>query len=142
MAAVGPVAQNLAVEPGAPCLAIEYETEVDRRPYSLATSYLDAERWGDRFLADLEGDWFGDWYVVLGRLGLDAGRLDLRVEVAPVDVTTAPILGIEVGCPVFRFERLLYDAVGRPLDFGYSRCRADRVVLDLRVSPEAGDDSS
>lgn len=135
--AVGPVAQSLAIESGAPCLAIEYETEVDRRPYSLATSYVDAERWGVHFLTDLGGDWFGDWYIVLRRLGLDPGRLDLRLEVTPADETTAQILDIEAGHPVFRFERLLHDVMGRPLDFGYSRCRADRVVLDFRVTPQS-----
>ncbi len=131
--AVGPIAQRLDLAEGAACVLVEYETAVDRRPYALAASYFDAERFGLTFDTDLAGDWFGDWYAVLERLGFQPGKLLLRMESTQADALTAGVLGVEEGDPIFRFERLLHGTDGRPLDFGFSRCRADRVVLDLEL---------
>lgn len=123
------VATRLEVEVGEPCLAADYETVVDREPYALATSYLPQDLAADRFDADLAGDWFGDWFSVLAQLGFDMGEMRLRIEATVADEYSAARLGVMPGAPLLRFERLVTDDLGRPLDVGFSRCRADRVVV-------------
>lgn len=136
--AVEVVARRLGVDSGEPCLVVDYQTLVDDRPYAVATSYLPMERCGSRFDTDLAGRWFGDWYQVLATLGFELGGLELRMEAATADETTAHGLGVAVGSPVFRFERLLADGSGQPLDYGFSRCLADALVIDLPISSPTG----
>ena len=117
------VAVKLGLEHGAPCFVADYETLIDRDPYAVATSYLAGDAVADVFSGDLDGDWYGDWFDVLAALGVSTGRLDVQVE------ATAELLSVPVATPLLRFERLLHDDVGDPIDFGFSRCRSDRIVL-------------
>lgn len=128
------VADKLSIEPGQPCVVISYETMIDREPYSIATSYLPHAMVGQRFEADLEGEWAGDWFVVLAALGLAVSRVDLCMEAVVADDSVASRLEIASGAPLIRFERLAYDADGRPLDYGFSRCRSDRIVLKAEAT--------
>ncbi|MEL6984457.1 MAG: GntR family transcriptional regulator [Actinomycetota bacterium] len=141
------VASRLRIEPDQSCLVVDYETVVDDRPYAVATSYLPIGRCGRRFDTDLAGHWLGDWFQVLETLGFELGGLELRMEAAVADETIADVLGVAVGSPIFRFERLLSDGDGRPLDYGFSRCLGTAVVIDMPVTaigqrpdgPEAAD---
>ncbi len=127
------VADRLGLAEQAECLIVGYETLVDRTPYSFATSYLPLSLAGDRFACDLAGEWTGDWFDVLEQLGFALGEMRLRVEAAAADDESASALAVEPGSPLVRFERLLHDGAGRPIDFGYSRCRSDRVLLQIDV---------
>ena len=127
------VANRLRLDDGEDCLIVDYETLVDREPYSLATSYLRLDHGDDRFVGDLAGDWPGDWFNVLTQLGFVLGELKLRVEAVVADDDSAASLDVDPGTPLMRFERLLCDDAGTPIDFGYSRCRSDRMVLSVEI---------
>jgi GntR family transcriptional regulator len=128
------VARRLAIPSDQECLVIDYETLVDERPYAVATSYLSIDRCGRRFDTDLAGHWLGDWYQVLQSLGFDLGGLELRMEAAVADGSIAEALDVAGGAPIFRFERLLFDGAGHPLDYGFSRCLGTAVVIDMPVT--------
>lgn len=132
-AATPMVAAKLGIEPGAECIVADYETLVDRQPYALATSYLSKGRVNERFSGDMVGDWYGDWVDLLQLLGFSPGRAEIRVEAAAVDAAVASHLRLEPGEPLLRFERLLFDVRGEPLDYGFSRCRSDRLVLQAQA---------
>jgi GntR family transcriptional regulator len=128
------VAERLQVPQGTCCIVATYETQVDREPYSVATSYLPRDRVAAAFDTDLEGEWLGDWFMVLSELGLSPGHLELQMEAVAADEHLAATLHVAVGAPLLRFERLLLDDRGRPLDFGFSRCRSDRVLVRAALS--------
>lgn len=123
------VAARLQLEQGERCVVADYEVLVDRNPYAIATSYLAGAAVEGVFERDLDGDWYGDWVDVLAALGVVTGRLEVQVEVTAADEPVADLLSVPVMTPLLRFERLLHDADGAPIDFGFSRCRSDRIVL-------------
>ena len=131
------VATRLKMERGSRCVVVDYEVSVDRLPYAVGTSYLFGTAVEGAFEKDLEGDWYGDWTDVLASLGLSTGRLEVQVEVTTADESVADLLSVPLTTPLLRFERLLHDVDGDPIDFGYMRCRADRMVLraDSRELP-------
>ncbi len=123
------VARRLGVEAGAICLVVEVATSLDGKPAVLLTSYIADPEARERLGARLRGWWAGDWYELLSIVDLSPLRRETVVEAVRADELVGPLLGVEQGDPLIRFERMLRLGDAGIRECGYSYCRADLVVL-------------
>jgi GntR family transcriptional regulator len=125
------VAMHLGTAPDSLCLAVDVVTEIDGEASMVLTSYV-PEPVHDRIAEHLRaGRWAGDWYDALGAAGLKPVRRDVIAEAVVADEFVAPILAIEVGAPMMRFERRLVIGEGddASFEYGFSYCRGDRLAF-------------
>jgi len=61
------------------------------------------------------------------------GHADLVIDAGLADKALGRQLGIAVGAPVLRIERLTHDARGHPVDYEHLYCRADNFQYRLRI---------
>jgi GntR family transcriptional regulator len=129
MTAPGPIATYLGIPAGGECTFLEYSALIGSTPFSVSSSYLTADV-GDRLSA---ASFQGDFYTFLEAAGFHVGGGDLTVEAVLAQHRTAATLQIEVGAPLIMFHRRLVDGQGRPLEFGYARCRGDWLALRIEL---------
>ncbi len=133
IAAPEPVAEQLGLTVGEECLRVDAWVAFDDVPFSLATSYLPAT------LEDaLRGATFnGDWYELLESIGLGLETSSMSVEATVADDVVGPWLGVAIGAPLVLFTRLIIGADGKPVEYGFVRVRADRVLLQIPLPRSA-----
>lgn len=124
-----PVAEGLGLEPGAPCTLIEYTAAVGDSLFSLSTSYLPLHVGSAMDPAAFAGD----FYDLLESAGFDVAAGDLAVEAVAADSRTAAILHVPLASPVMLFHRRLRGPDGTVLEFGFVRCRGDRLSLQIKL---------
>lgn len=118
----------LQVAPGAPVLRLDRRTRVGAEVVGVWTSYLPMSLASP--LAEPSADLRGDYYDALERLlGRVIGHSELVTEAVFADGAVAPALGVPLGAPVLRLERVVFLADGTPLDVGVGRFRGDRMRL-------------
>lgn len=124
IAAPAPLAAWLGVRPGAPCLRIEFVTDVDGVPTAVATHYvLQPEA------AELIGIPMRDsWETLLDDAGLARGRTETEVDQLPADPAVAELLGVRPGTTVLAVEQTGTVPGGRVFDAGVLRMRAADAV--------------
>jgi GntR family transcriptional regulator len=113
----------LGSAPGSPIGLVQRLSIVGDRPVSLWDNYLGAR------LLDVARDniRLGESPALLEEvLGITHASIDLHLEPGIADESVAPLLGVNPGRPVLRYERVLRDTGGQGLliSFGYSRCAA------------------
>lgn len=118
------VAAHLELEPGTDVVFLERVLELDGSPFSLWSSYFPL----DLAAPLLDGPVDRDFYeLVEGRLGIDLSGGELGLESRLADEAVAETLGLAPGSPLLFLERLLRDRAGRPVEFGFSWLRGDRI---------------
>lgn len=133
VAAPPTVAEQLRLEPGADCVRVDAWVAFDDVPFSLTTSYLRAD-----LEQALRAETFGgDWYELLESIGLELHRCAMSVEATLADDVVGPWLGIPTGAPLMLFTRTIYGRAEHPVEYGFVRVRADRVLLQAPL-PRAG----
>jgi GntR family transcriptional regulator len=124
-----PVAEYLGIRPGSPCTMTEYTATVSGAPFSISLSYLPLGI-GERLdPVAFHGDFY-QWLETAGH-AVDGG--DLSVEAILADDRAAEALDIRAGDPLIMFRRKLSTADGSPLEFGFVRCRGDRLSLNIKL---------
>ncbi|GAA1280720.1 GntR family transcriptional regulator [Pseudonocardia aurantiaca] len=119
------VADRLQIPRDSTCGVVEYLTSLDDEPYYVCTAYVPL--W---LLPAVErGSEVAEWYAVYEAAGHELGVSDWAVEATLADELVAGLLDIVPGAPLMLFERLIRDAAGRPLEYGVSRVRGDRIAL-------------
>lgn len=130
------VAEQLRLQPGDACLRVDAWVAFDDVPFSLTTSYLHA----DAEPALRATPFAGDWYELLEAMGLQLERCTMSVEATVADDVVGPWLGIPIGSPLVLFTRTIFGASDRPVEYGFVRVRADRVLLQVPLPrANAGD---
>jgi GntR family transcriptional regulator len=124
------VARHLAVEPGVPCLRLEYVALLADEPYGLATNYV----LYPEAAALPDTPFVSDWYALLADAGVLLGESEFVVGCVLADRVTAPVLGVAEGAPLMALEQTISDPAGRPFDFAYVYSRADRSRFVSRAS--------
>jgi GntR family transcriptional regulator len=128
----------LRIPVGSPVLRLDRRTSVGGEVVGLWTSYLPLPLAAP--LTDRAVDLSGDYYDALERLlGRRIGSAENATEAVLADIVVAPALGVPVGSPVLRLERLVQLEDGTPLDMGVGRFRGDRLrLLSTRTRRAAG----
>ncbi|WP_165922255.1 GntR family transcriptional regulator [Pseudonocardia endophytica] len=119
IAAPAPLAAWLGVPAGAPCLRIEFVTEVDGEPTAVETHYvLQPEA------AELLGIPMRDgWRTLLDDAGLATARTEAEVDHLPADPSVAELLGVRPGSTVLAVEQTASDPDGRVFEAAVLRMR-------------------
>jgi GntR family transcriptional regulator len=122
------VAEVLGVEAGDDVVMVERRSFIDGRPVMLGTHWLPC----DPFAA-LEAEAFeGELHELYERgLGVRVAGSHSTIEAVSADVGVADLLGVPPGVPLLRFERTIKMVDGRAVEFGFVRCRGDRLSLQL-----------
>lgn len=121
------VAAKLQLQPGAACLRVDAWVGFDDSPFSLSTSYLPAEHEDAVRAADFRGD----WYELLESIGLRLRMSMMNIEAIVADELVAPWLAVAPGAPLVLFTRCIVSEDDHPVEYGFVRVRADRVVLHV-----------
>lgn len=124
IAAPAPLAAWLGVPAGAPCLRIEFVTEVGGTPSAVETHYvLQPEA------AELLGIPMRDgWETLLDDAGLARGRTAAEVGHLPADAAVAELLDVQPGSTVLAVEQTVIDPSGRVFDAAVLRMRPGDVA--------------
>jgi GntR family transcriptional regulator len=125
----GPVAEVLRLTGGRCCAYTEFRTYVDGIPFNTNSSYL-PERMA-HVLAP--GTFNGDYYEFLEFHGIAVTAGELVVEAVNADALTAAVLGVAPGAAVMLFRRVLFTTGDVPVEYGFVRCRADRLALAAKL---------
>jgi GntR family transcriptional regulator len=125
------VAAALELEPGAPVLRVERVRFADDEPLTLEDSWIPA----DRFPGLLDRDLTGSLYELMGDAYDEAPvRAVERLEPVLAAEAEAQALGVSVGAPLMRVERVAYDAAGAPVEFAHDHHRGDRARFVVHVA--------
>lgn len=108
---------------------------LNREPISLDVSYVPREI-GERLAKeDLATR---DIFLILENdYGIALGAAELKIEATTADDALATHLGVQVGSPILRIERLTCTAEGRPLDFEYLYYRGDAFQYRVNIERRA-----
>lgn len=120
------VADALACAVGDAVVLVDRLIELDGEPLTLSTHYLLPGS-----IAALAGaDYGSDFYELVERqLDMPVDQLRLTIEAVSADAEVAGLLGVAEGSPLLLFQRLIFDADGQAVGFGFNRARGDRLCL-------------
>jgi GntR family transcriptional regulator len=128
-AASPPVARGLAIEPGDEIFLLEKLATLDGRPMYHATEWLPG------FVADalLATDLERDISVVLRDAGYELGEAEFSIEAVGAGEADAQTLDVSVGAPLVLLDTRIHLLDGRPIDWSFTRLRADRLTIVPRL---------
>lgn len=117
------LAVKLDLEPGAEVLALEILRTVDELPFSLATSYLCAARFGR--LRELIRGSFSLYGLLKEHYGIEPSRYESVFEVAMPDCREQDLLQISQKNPLLLVKSLAKDQHFNTVEYVISRMRGD-----------------
>jgi len=124
------VAAALEIETRTTCIAMDMLTSIDGHPAVFVTSYLADGDARERIRQLTEpGICSGDWYDVLDAADLTPSRRELAFEAVAASSMVAPILELDVGAPVMRFQRRLVLGERAVPEYGFSYIRGDMATM-------------
>jgi GntR family transcriptional regulator len=122
------IAGRLGIADGVGVLHAERRAMFDGEPLLIRSSWIPPQV-ADLLTIDPTTERWSTDDLVERAIGGAIECTHLRVEATIVDTSTADALGLPEGSPLVLLERLVVDSAGRPVEFGHSRVRADRVAL-------------
>jgi GntR family transcriptional regulator len=75
----------------------------------------------------------GDFYELLEAANFTVSGGDMTIEAVSADDRAAATLQILPGSPLIMFHRKLASPDGSPLEYGFVRCRGDRLSLQVQL---------
>ncbi|MFS0731568.1 GntR family transcriptional regulator [Curtobacterium sp. 1P10AnD] len=123
------VRRNLEMD-GDAAYFVESLISFDGEPSRVRTSWVPQERFPDLVSEPLT-EYVPD--VLVRRSGERPVARRLLLSTVNADQWTADLLDIDPGQAIFHIERLMCTADGTPVEYGFSRYRGDRAVIDSRV---------
>jgi GntR family transcriptional regulator len=111
---------------------IERLTLMDSVPMSLVSSWIPMNYAAPLFDGDIDVEHKGIFDILEQDLGMELGDSDYSIEATAADAAVATLLGVPSGSPILLRSTLNHLADGRPLSFGYTRGRPDRVRYECR----------
>jgi len=124
------VARRLDLAPGCEVVFLERRLILDGTPLSVWSSYLPADLTASLLGTDLTADFYE---LLEGRLGMDLQSAQLTTEARLADESVAELLEVQPGAPILFLERLMREAHGRPVEFGFVSLRGDRIQFASTV---------
>lgn len=77
-------------------------------------------------------------FELLGRAGVEIGEAEQLIGATLASVEAARALGVEVGAPLLRLTRIVFDAAQRPVERVIALYRADAYQYRMRLGRPAG----
>lgn len=131
VAADAHVAGRLQVPEGSPLTAIRRVRFTDGEPISLEITYVRrvlGERLAREDLATRD-----IFAIIENDYGIPLGHADLAIDATQADAGLARQLGVAIGAPILRAERLTWTKDGTPIDFEYLHYRGESFSFQLRA---------
>lgn len=129
MLATSEIASRLALPANAKVQRSVWRRMIEGQPFSHVESFIPQDIASRFSRKDLE---LYPIPVLLKRAGVGALHADQWISAVSAEPEIAAILDVPVGYPVLRIERLLRDAIGRPLQLVYCHFRSDRFQWHIR----------
>ena len=126
------VAERLRLDEGTEVVYAERRQTLDGEPVMLRSSWLTRDI-GDILWTDPAAGRRSLDDLIEKALGHSTAQADLRIEATLVDPSTTAALALPEGAPLVLLERLMYDVLGRPIEYGHARIRADRFALTTHM---------
>lgn len=123
------VRRNLQMT-GSSAFFVESLISFDGEPSRVRTSWVPHERFPD-LVAEPLTEYVPD--VLVRKAGARPEARRLLLSTVNADQWTADLLDIDPGQAIFHIERLMCLADGTPVEYGFSRYRGDRAVIDSRI---------
>jgi GntR family transcriptional regulator len=131
VAAPETVASALQVEPGAPMYRLERVRFADDEPLTLEDSWVPAERFPGLLDHDVRGSLYALMDEVYERAPVRAVE---RLEPVLALEHHADALGVAIGAPLMRVERVAFAADDVPVELAHDHHRGDRARFVVEVS--------
>ncbi|MGY6502440.1 MAG: GntR family transcriptional regulator [Acidimicrobiales bacterium] len=128
------VATHLGVVAGDDVVHLERVMVLDGEPFSLRSSWMPADLAAPLLNADLR--WDHIYELVRDALGMELRGGELVVEATVAGADVAPLLGVAPGAPLFYMTHATEASDGRPVEYGFTRTRGDRLALLSRLPME------
>ena len=128
------VAAELAVEPGTPVQRCVRVRKLNGKPLGHVTSHVPADIGALFTRAELSET---PLLALLQRKGIQAARADQTLTATLADPRVARLLGVEVGAPLLRKLRTVYDAVDRAVEHIDVLYRPDMYRFRLSMTRDA-----
>jgi GntR family transcriptional regulator len=116
---------------GSSAFFVESLISFDGEPSRVRTSWVPHERFPD-LVAEPLTEYVPD--VLVRKAGARPEARRLLLSTVNADQWTADLLDIDPGQAIFHIERLMCLADGTPVEYGFSRYRGDRAVIDSRIT--------
>lgn len=124
-------AARLQVPEGSPLTEIRRVRHADRQPVSLDVTYVRRDLGQRLAKEDLATR---DIFVIIENdYATPLGHADLSINAIVADGALAALLGVPVGAPILRMERLTWTKGGQPIDFEYLYYRGDSFRYQVRA---------
>jgi GntR family transcriptional regulator len=126
------VAARLQVSDGSPLIEIHRVRYADGNPISFDVTYV-RRALGERLAREdlVKRDIF---LIIENDYATPLAYADLMVDAVSADAALAAQLGVSVGAPILRCERLTWTTAGEPIDFEYLYYRNNAFRYQLRAS--------
>ena len=126
------ISQRLNVGPGGKVLKTSHLRSSDGEPLAVITTYVPAPV-AERLDPATEKE---PMLVRLNRAGIRVTRADQEVTATLAEPVTAVQLGIEVGSPLLKLTRLVFDSGDQPVEWLSALYRADRYAVRTSLTHE------
>jgi len=129
--ATAEVAEQLELAVGAPVYKLVRLRYANQQPIVLLTSYLQETALANPAIVDFTK---ASLYATLKQVGLDVTRVRRRLDVLTADETTADLLNVSTGAPLFYFHTQGLTAAEVPVEYSIAKYRGDvnTFVMDLK----------
>jgi GntR family transcriptional regulator len=108
------------------------------KPYSHVTSYV-PEAIGQTYTKKDLGN--TPLFQLIQRRGTRISRAEHKVSAILADPTVAPLLEVEVGSPLLRVDKVIFDQNNRPVEYLIVLYRSDRYVYKVSLSVNRKNDA-
>lgn len=124
------VARALRIEPGACVQHAVRRRALDGKPFSYLTTYV-PERIGRTYSkVDIAAR---PLLSLLERSGVRVGSAEQSVSATLADPQVAPALDVEIGSPLLRISRVVFDQSGTPVEYIVALYRPDRYQYRMKL---------
>lgn len=125
-----PVTEALGIAAGDPVLRVARVRLLDDQPISHLVSYVPAELAGSMTRTSLKST---PMLSLLEQSGVQIGAASQVITASLADASLANMLEVEIGSPILRVSRTVYDADRRPVQHVIAQFRPDlyQIKLDL-----------